>query len=151
MWARERAPTPSLSAISPFGLAVESIKELGGASSFMWNWAKFTICDDVSINAFTMLMAIRFNGHHKSNELFWLVYYLNFKDYASWLLIGHLLKFGKLGIICPIKASLMGGKTCIQWIIQDHFWSPRDIHPYPHHISHVFPWHYHLATFQDLP
>jgi hypothetical protein len=24
------------------------------------------------------------------------------------------LKFGRLGIICPIKASLMQGKTCIQ-------------------------------------
>ncbi len=132
MWARERALTPFPSAIFPFGLAVESIKELGGASSFMWNWAKFY-------------------GHHKSNELFWLVYYLNFKDHASWLLIGHSLKFGKFGIICPIKTSLMGGKTCIQWTIQDHSWSPRAIHPYPHHISHVFLWHYHLATFQDLP
>jgi hypothetical protein len=72
----------------------------------MWNWAKFAICDDVFINhAFTMPMAIRFNGHHKSNELFWLVSYLNFKDHASWLLIGHSLKFGRLGIICPIKTS----------------------------------------------
>jgi hypothetical protein len=33
--ARECAPTPSLSDVFAFGLAVESIKELGGASSLI--------------------------------------------------------------------------------------------------------------------
>jgi hypothetical protein len=32
LWTRERAPTPSLSIVFIFGLIVESIKELGGAS-----------------------------------------------------------------------------------------------------------------------
>ncbi len=40
LWAREHAPTPFPSTIVTFGLAVESIKELGGASDNALN-AKF--------------------------------------------------------------------------------------------------------------
>ncbi len=43
LWVRERAPTPSPSIVITFGLAIESIKELGGASTSMLSTTTISI------------------------------------------------------------------------------------------------------------
>jgi hypothetical protein len=50
LWATERAPTLSPSIVFTFGLVVESIKELGGASNIIKNLCKKNVTTTVSNN-----------------------------------------------------------------------------------------------------
>ncbi len=53
LWVKERTSTPSPSVIFTFGLAVESIKELGGASYDIWRYGSMLMKNvNVDVNVF---------------------------------------------------------------------------------------------------